>query len=203
MTKKEIINHIQSLLQQEDKTRKYHENVVAATVERVFNQFFYTLARSNPRELDDYTTSYGDSTALTVLEDATTGVYYTTLPVQFVPLPDKRSGVRHVLTAEQGEVAFFPMTTKEFDLAPNTLMGQMTERIGYIVRGTKVEYYSMNSTVASAGVRMHIIVPFSDLALTDEVKFPYGFDGDIMATVLELLRAIPPKDLTDNNSENG
>lgn len=201
MTKQEVINHIQSLLQREDETRKYHENVVAASVERVFNQFFYTLATKSERELDDYTTSYGAPTPLTVTEDANTTIYYTTLPNQFVPLPGKRSGVRAVMTAEQGETAFFPMTNKEFNLAPNTLMGQITTRIGYIVRGSKVEYYNMNATVAAAGVRMDLIVPFTDLALTDEVKYPYGFDTDIVNTVLELSRGIPPVDLKDNNAD--
>jgi hypothetical protein len=59
----------------------------------------------------------------------------------------------------------------------------------------------MNATVAAAGVRMDIIIPFTDLALTDEVKYPYGYDIEITKTVLEILGVIQPVDLKDNNSD--
>ena len=201
MTKAEVIGHIKSLLPREDDTNKYHDNVIAAGIERVFNQIFYTMALKNERELDDYSTSYGEATAITVTEDSTTGMYSSTLPAQIVPLPWKRSGVIGIYTAEEGEVAFHPMTRKEAELAPNTLYGLVGSRIGYIVRGSRVDYYNMNSTVAAAGVRMDLIVPFTDLASTDEVKFPYGYDMDIVNAVVELGRSIPPVDLKDNNSD--
>ncbi len=201
MTKKELINQIQAILPGEDETGKYHPNVVAAALERAMNQIFYSMAVKSERELDDYATSYGSPTPLTVSQDTNTLIYYTSLPNQFVPMPGKRSGVMNVYTAEQGEVAFSPMTKKEADLAPNTLTGLIGGRIGYIPRGDRVEYYNMNATVAAAGVRMDIIVPFTDLALTDEVKYPYGYDLEITKATLEILGVIQPVDLKDNNSD--
>ncbi len=200
MTKIEIIGHIKSLLPRIDKTTKYHDNVIAASIERVFNQFFYTMAVKNDREVDDYTVTTTETVAVA---DATTGIYATTLSKPIIPLPGKRSGVRAVYPKVQGEVTFYPMTKKEADLAPNTFLGLIGDRIGYIVRGETVEYYNMDATTQAAGVRMDLIVPFTDLADDDEVKYPYGFDTDIVSAVLEMSGLIPQVDLKDNNSDNG
>lgn len=203
MTKEEIRSLVKNYLPKNDKTNKYHSNIIDATIERAFNQAFSDIFFKRPMELDNYTVELGgDGTAITVTSDTDTLVNYSDLSVAYVPLPDKASGVRHVFTEETGGVGFYPMSETEFDLmSRGVLSANVTNKIGYVVRPTRVEYYGMDATTKAAGVRMHVLQLFREYSDTDTVNMPFGRDIDLIKAVLELMGVVPPVDLKDDNAE--
>ena len=203
MTKAEIRSLIKNYLPKHDKTNKYHSEVIDATIERAFNQAFSDIFFKRPMELDNYTVELGGSgTAITVSTDANTAVEYSDLTVAYVPLPDKASGVRHVYTEETGGTGFFPMSGTEFDLmGRGVLSANVTNRIGYVVRPTRIEYYGMDATTKAAGVRVQVLQLFREYSDSDVVNMPFSRDVDLIQAVLTLLGVVPPVDLKDDNAE--
>ena len=205
MLKKEIRSLIASLLPKYDKTGKYHSRFVDAAIERVLIEMYQEVFYESPLALQRFTKPYGYSTALAVNSEASTGLYYTTLPVSFVPFKDKSSGVRRVSTPVQGAFTFFPTDQREMDYLQNgSNADSVTAKIGYVVTPTRVEYYNMSGTVLTSGVRMDIVIPFSTYLDTDEVLIPESLNketGEFENRVLAILGVIQPVDLKDDNAE--
>ena len=202
MIKRELISLCRNLLPREDKTSKYHEEVIAAAISVTYARMLNAIFMENPKELDNYTVTYGVSIALTVVEEAATGIYYTTLPVAYTPFSDKASGVRRIDAVIQGGNKFYPMDAREADLALNgSMFYQAANKIGYIVKRTRVEYFNMTDAVETSGVRMDIVPEFSSLDEDDVVKIPHGKENELIAGTLEMLGVIPPVDLRDNNAD--
>lgn len=203
MTKAEIRSLIRNYLAKIDKTNKYHPEVIDATIERAFSQAYSDIFFRKPMELDNYTVELGgDGTTISVSQDTDTLVYYSDLSVGYVPLPDKASGVRHVFTEETGGTGFYPMSGTEFDLmSRGVLSANVSNKIGYVVRPTRVEYYGATAAVIAAGVRMHVLQLFREYSDTDTVNMPFSRDIDLVKAVLELLGVIPPVDLQDTNAD--
>jgi hypothetical protein len=61
----------------------------------------------------------------------------------------------------------------------------------------------MDGATASAGVDIRLIKQFKSYASTDEVLLPYGQNARILELVREYLGVIPPKDIINNNTNNG
>jgi len=203
MTKTEIRSLVKNLLPKRDKTGKFHPQVIDAAIETVMNQVFYDVFMKQPRDLDNYTTTYGDDgSPVAVAPNAVSGIEQSTIPATYVPLPDKASGVRAIYPLAFAANAFYPMSKREIDLAgSNSYFSQATDKIGYAVRGEIVEYYLMNSTIKAAGVRMDVLQTFRAYDDDDEVKFPLGREADLIKGVLEMLGVQPPTDLSDLNNE--
>jgi hypothetical protein len=202
MIKRELLSLCKNLLPREDKTNKYHDEVVAAAIGVVYANMLNDIYYENPKELDNYTTTYGVPTALTVLEEASTGIYYTTLPVAYIPFRDKASGVRRIDAQTQAGNIFYPMDAREADLAFNgSMFYQAGNKIGYVVKRTRIEYFNMTTAVETSGVRLDIVVEFSSLDEDDVVKIPHGKEKELIAGTLEMLGVIPPVDLRDNNAD--
>lgn len=202
MTKSEIRSLVKNILGNVDKTNRYHPEVIDATIERAFNQAYSDIFMRNPQDLDNYTKSYGaDGTAIPVAEDGNTGIDTLTIPADYIPLPDKASGVRGVYTITTGGKLFYPMTATEFDLITrNTHTSNVSAEIGYVVRGGKLEFWNMDATTLAAGVRMEILIPFRTYADTDDVLMPFSRDVDLMQAIFNILGIVPPTDLEDDNT---
>jgi len=211
MTKAEIISFVRNNLKKVDKTNKYHPVVVEKAITMAFNQGYSDIFDKDPRELDNYTRTYGGSgSPLTVTANPNTGIYETTLPVPYIPFSDKNSGIRNVATPTVTTTKFYPVTKREFEILAGTMAGELAGssiggaydhvRCYYVVRLDKVEYF-VPSTVASNGVRMDIVIPFDQYSSDDVVNIPYAKDMQLMAAVIELLRTVPPVDLKDNNAD--
>lgn len=202
MIKRELLSLCRNILPREDKTSKYHEEVIAAAIGVVYANMLNDIYNENPKELDNYTVTYGVGTALTVIEEAATGIHYTTLPIAYIPFRDKASGVRRVDALLQGGLKFYPMDSREADLALNgSMFYQAANKIGYVVKRTRVEYFNMTAAVETSGVRMDIVPEFTALGEDDVVKIPQGKERELIAGALELLGVIPPVDLRDNNAD--
>ena len=203
MTKAELRSRVKNALIRIDKTAKYHNNVVDRAIESVINQVYGDLFKNNPGDLDDYTITVGDGgTPIAVSQNANSLIYYSTLPNVIAPINDKASGVRHIYTVEEGETTFVPMSKREIDLAPNTYFGTLSDKIGYAVRRDRVEYYGMTIAIATAGVRMDLLIPFTEFDEDDIIMLPFGQDAKIEELVLVFLRAIQDVDLADDNRDS-
>ncbi len=206
MIKSEIRSLVLNRLQRYDKTAKFMGRVLDAECEAVLNQMYNEVFSVNPLSLQRFTKGYGYSTPLAVGNEASTLIYYTTLPENIVNFPDRASGVRRVAPATQTGIGFYPMDQREWDLAMSGLyINYVKDKIGYIVTPTRVEYYGMTGDIISSGVRMDIIIPFSEYEDTDVVLYPEhtlrSGEGFIDRVVMRLQNK-PPVDLLDDGRDN-
>ena len=204
MTKAEIVSFVSNNLKKIDKTNKYHPIVLEKAITFAFNQGYSDIFDKDPRTLDNYTTTYGGGgSAIAIAANANTGIYESTIPSVYVPFRDKNSGVRNIATPTVSSFKFYPMLKREFEILPNTLVGELNAndpRGYYVVRGGTIEYYGV-AAVAAAGVRMDVVIPFDKYGDDDVVLIPFGKDMQLVYAVIEALRTIPPVDLKDNNAD--
>jgi len=206
MIKSELRSAVLNSLLKWDSTAKYHPRFLDAVIEKTRNEVLTEIWQADPLALQRFTKGYGYTTALTISTEPTSGVYYTTLPENIVPFPDKASGVRRVAYATQTGIGFYPMDQREWDLVMGgSYTNYVKNKVGYIVTPTRVEYYGMTGAVITAGVRMDIIIPFSKYSDTDVVLVPEHIDGQgrglIDRCVAKLMQIPPQVDLVDDNAD--
>lgn len=206
MIKSEIRSVILNRLQRYDKVNRYHPRLLDAEIESVLNQMYNEVFRMSPHSLQRFAKGYGYSVPLTVLTEASTGIYYTTLPENIVYFPDRSSGVRRVAPATQTGLGFYPMDQREWDISLSGILGSyVKDKIGYIVTPTRVEFYGITGAIIASGVRMDCIIPYSKYADTDVVLYPEHTleDGSgFIDRVVSRLADKPAVDLLDNGSDN-
>lgn len=206
MIKQEFRSLIMGYLDKVNEAVKYHHRFVDAAIEKGLNEFYNVVFLRNPLELQRYTYSFGYVTPIAVALEATTGMYYSNLPTgyTYVPFPDKASGVRRISTPTQGGTLFHPMDARELDLIPNGhYVDSVTSVVGYAVRRTRVEYYNISAAIIASGVRMDIVIPFSQYADTDFVPMPEltGNEGQgLVDRIVGMLSGVRPIELYENKS---
>ena len=205
MIKSEIRSTVKNSLQKYDKTARYHDRVLDAVIEKTLNELYTEVFIANPLTLQRYTKGYGYTTPLIIMYEAVTGIYYTILPENIVPFNDKASGVRRIAPATQIGTSFFPMDQREWDLATKGVQSsKVKDGIGYIVNFARVEYYGITSNIITSGVRMDLIIPFSEYGDANVVLIPEHLDDGkrgFIDRVVARLVTIPPVDLKDDNKE--
>ena len=206
MIKSELRSAVLNSLLKWDSTAKYHPRFLDAVIEKTRNEVLTELWSVDPNALQRFTKGYGYTTALAVGNEASTGIYYTTLPQNIVPFPDKASGVRRVATATQTSIKFYPMDQREWDLVlGGSYTNYVKNRIGYIVTPTRVEFYGMTGAVSGAGVRMDLIIPFSEYTDTDVVLIPEHVNNEGLGLIdrcVAKLMQVPTKvDQSDDNKD--
>ena len=205
MIKSEIISYVKGQTPREDKNQRFHNRYLEAVIEGVIKEMYSDLYKINPGLLDLYTKTYGNVTPVAVSLERTTGIYYSTLPVNIINLPCKSSGVRQIypLTKSTGNI-FQPMDATEADLIFNTDVAVVTNKVGYRVKqNSRVDYYNMNASIISSGVIMDLLIPFSVYADTDVVLIPELTEkegGTFIDRVMKVLGLVPPADLQDDNA---
>ena len=204
MIKEEIVSVVRNLTPKEDKTKRFHERFLEAIIENVLREMYTDLYKINPLLLNLYTKSYGESTAITIAQDPTTNIYYSTLPAKIINLPSKQSGVRSIYPVVHTGNVFNPMSADEADRLFNTDVAVVSSKIGYRTRqDTRVDYWNMNDTVLVAGVRMDLLIPFSVYSDSDVVMIPELGEkegGDFITRVMTALQIVPLADLQDDNA---
>ena len=205
MIKREIRSVVFNRLKKYDSSANYHPRVIDAECEVVLNQLYNEIAMANPLSLMRFVKGYGYTTPLTVLTEPSSGIYYTTLPENIVPIMDKASGVRRVAPATQTGKKFNPMDQREWDLMMNSsFAGYVKNKIGYCVTPARVEYYGMTGAIITSGVRMDLLIPFSEYTDNDVILIPEHTDKDglgFIDRVVQSFRDKPPVELTDDNKE--
>ena len=205
MIKSEIRSLIKNELPKLDKSNKYHPRFIDAAIEKVLNGMYNDVFKRNPLELQRFTKQYGYTTALSILYEDSTGLYYVTHPAAIVPFPDRASGIRRISTMIQGGMTFYPIDAREADLVRSgSSVASVTAKIGYVVTRSRSEFYKMTGTIRAAGVRMDVIVPFSVYADTEVVLIPEVSDEQgetFVDKVLKILGVIREVDQKDNNAD--
>jgi hypothetical protein len=208
MTKGEMRSSVQGALRRIDKTAKFHDALIDKAIESSVNQFLYDIYRNSPHDLDVYTKEYGTEVALAVTENESTEEFYTNIPVPYVSLPEKNSGIRYVVGHDRDHRMIYPMSNREMLLARTSYVGSSTAEDGdpftrsfYAVQGQKLIYFQVNSDLVDAGVRVGIVVPFSVYADSEEVNIPFGQDDKVFMSVMQKLMQLPPVDQRDNNKD--
>jgi hypothetical protein len=205
MIKRELRSTIKNLLHKYAKGAEYHNEVVDRAIERVLNQLYITTFLADPLFIQRYVKRFGGTTAIAVSHDAVSGLYFSLYPTgySFVPLPDKASGVRRVSTVVQGGVTFYPIDQREMELiSSGSYYSNVSTKIGYCVTQDRIEYLGMTPTIATAGVRLDMLVPFSDYGENDEIlipEIPNADKGQFTDTVLMILSVIQPIETKDDN----
>ena len=205
MIKSEIRSVVLNALQRYDKVSAYHPRVIDANCEAILNQMYNEVFQMSPLSLQRFTKGYGYTTALDIDTEESTGIYYTTLPENIVYIPDRASGVRRVAPATQTGIGFYPMDQREWDLVMGgSYVNYVKDKIGYIVTPARVEYYGMTGAIITSGVRMDILIPFSEYADTDTVLYPEHVTREGMGFIDRVVQRFidkPPTDLLDDNAE--
>ncbi len=207
MLKKEIRSLIINQLERFQEKEKYHQRVVDSVIEKVLAEYYNIIFLRNPLELARYTKEFGYTTALPLVLEAATGIYYTTYPtgISIIPIPDKASGVRRLSTPTQSGASFYPIDSREHDLIMSgTYVDSISVKIGYTPRRTRIEYYKPTAAVIASGVRADILIPFSNYADDDVVLVPEIVSQDGLGFIdrcVTLLSKIPPVELMENTKE--
>jgi hypothetical protein len=152
-------------------------------------------------------------TPITVSYDANAQIYYSNYPTGVMPVsfPDKFSGVRRVTTKVQSGVKFYPLDQREMELiAGGSYVDTVTDKVGFCPTQDRIEFYGMPASIVADGIRMDLIVPFSDYGETDEILIPETPSTDVSSSrqvqrvtfvdmVLNILGVIRPQETLDNN----
>jgi hypothetical protein len=202
MRKDKIRSTLKNLLRAIDKTAKWHDNLLDHVLEEAINTLVYQAHEQNPKSLGQYTKRY---TAQTITVGGLASRYYHTLSVALVPLPDKRGGVRSIVSSADTDVYFVPVTDQELMLMEeaqaDSLLVTTPIVVYYIVRPTMIEFKNMTPAIAGGTLTLDMIVAFTSLVDADEVPLPYGKNAEVIKMALEMLGIVQPKDLLDNNSD--
>lgn len=205
MTKQEIRSLVKNSVQRYDKNASAHDRVIDAVAEAVLHEMLGEVFRMNPLFLQRYTKGYGYDTPLVVSYEATTGLYYTTLPVSIYTFLDKASGVRRVATNTQTSIKFYPIDQRESDLLSyGSYANTVKDQVGYHVTPLRVNYYGITGDVISGGVRMDLLPVFSAYGDTDIVPYPEHTTDDgrgFFDRIVDRLIDKPKVDLKDDNKD--
>jgi len=205
MIKEEIRSLVWNLLPKYSQGSEYHKEVIDRAIEKVINQLYTETFNRYPLSIYRYTKRFGTTTPIIVSSDSSAGIYYSNYPTGVMPisLPDKASGVRRVTTVAQGGIRCYPMDVREYELVQAGSFFSLTSgMIGYIPTRERVEYWGMTAAIAASGVRMDLIVPFSDYAETDQILIPENLsdkDESFTDMVLTILGVIRPQETKDDN----
>jgi len=206
MIKSEIRSLILNLLPKYDEHAEFHPRFLDALIEKVLAEFYNMVFLRSPLELERYTKQFGYTAAIPLVLEAATGLYYATYPtgISIIPIPDKASGVRRVSTPTQGGTGFYPMDAREMDLIMSgSYADTVTSKIGYVPRRTRIEFYNPTIAVIASGVRLDLLIPFSNYLDSDTVLVPEITNQEgkgFTDRMLEVLSIIRPVDLLENKN---
>lgn len=206
MIKSEIRSMVFNLLKKLDTKAQFHPRFLDSVIESVISEMMWELYALDPHALQRYTVTYGRTTAVAISYEATTRLYYSTLPAKIIPFPDRCSGVRRIHPVSQSSgMRFYPMDFREMDLIQSSsYFNEVSDMVLYAVNQDRVEYYNMPAALVASGLRMDIIQPFSQYADTDTVLIPEFRDGEGLSfddRVKRKLATIPPVDLSEDTDE--
>ena len=81
MIKSEIRSLIKNLLPRFEEIERHHDKVIDAAIEKALAEFYNLVFLRSPLELERYTKQFGYTTALPLVLEAGTGLYYINYPL--------------------------------------------------------------------------------------------------------------------------
>jgi hypothetical protein len=198
MNKQEIIYGVKNLLSPIDKTNRFHIEQIAVVCDLVYAQ---SMMLSGDNLMDDLDLFAKEYTAQTITKDATRNLYYATIPVDTLHIPNLTNGVRHVNTNQGQDMDFVPITEYEWNYMAGTEVQTTDTTIGFWRQGNKLWFdESMTSDIAAVGVRMGVLPRFREFADSDTIHIPGATDLQFMQQVVNVLAPSAPVDLKANNA---
>lgn len=202
MIKSKLRSTLKLTLTAIDKTSRWHDTYLDHVLETAISTLVFQAHEQNPRALGQYTKRY---TAQTITSGGLSSRYYHTLTVSLVPLPDKRGGVRSIVSSADTDVYFVPTTDQELILMDEAQVDSLIVTtpivVYYVVRPDIIEFKNMTVAIATGTLTLDLLVAFTSLADSDQVPLPYGKNAEVLKMALEILGVVQPKDLLDNNSD--
>jgi hypothetical protein len=210
MIKSEIRSLIKNLVPKYEEVERFHDRVIDAAIEKALAEFYNLVFLRNPQELERYTKQFAYTSTILLTLEAASQIYYANYPfmadgvtrVSIIPLPDKASGVRRIHPIMQTGITFYPIDAREMDLLlAGSYANTVSDKIGYIPRRTRVEFYNPSTSVITNGCRMDMLIPFSKYEETDDVLVPELVSDEgtgFVDRVLQLLGNVKPVELFEN-----
>lgn len=197
----ELIRHRANGELQAKQLGKVSDQMVAYFTGRIYNSLLSEVLSRNYGNTDPYVKEY---VGVAISQDATTDVYYSTLPEKVISIPRMAgNGVISIRATKSVSVEFAPMTNSTFRVIDGLDVDQIDDVIGYVYKNGKVEYQGMTATVAAGTVKMELIVPFEAYDDTDTISIPTGMDEQLIGrTVNMLLNTLDADRMNDGNSLN-
>jgi hypothetical protein len=214
MTKAEYIDFIRNSLPMVDKTSKFHVEQVSAAINLAVNTVFHELYQRGPKSVKKSLERYSTlSSKLTPTQNAAWRPRWrVTLTSDVIDLPKKTGGVLEVLQWNEDGInpelntttSFVPITTMEGEQLYGSESSLPANVAGFSWLGDRtLELWGISSANAALGVSVRYLQQFRSYSSTDRILLPFGQDQRIMELVREYLGLTPPKDLINNNADNG
>jgi hypothetical protein len=197
MTREEYIEGIKLRLQQlNDKTYSYQ--YIEHMINLAWQKMIFVISGKVTTDEAYYAKLFQ---AVTVAQDSS-GLYYHQFTEPLIHLDRIGSGVISVNQINAHEFDFVPSSEKMFSLLPSQEMYEISNKIYYKVDYDRILFCDkMPETIATAGVDIRMIVPFSSYDYTDHIPLPAGqVDGFFDAVVTRMI-GTPPADLSNKNSD--
>jgi hypothetical protein len=200
----ELIELIRHRLEGEPRTKhlgKVHPEIIAFNIGLTYKSLVSQILQKRTVDPDPFIKEYTD---VSVSLDATTGDYYSTLPANIIMLPRRAaSGVISVRPNDDTAIEYVPITNGQLKVSDGLEVNLVDDVVGYTYKNNRVEYQGMTATIAANDVRMELVIPFEDMADTDEVNIPTGYDDALFGMVVNKMLGLPDSDnLNNNNSFN-
>lgn len=195
MTKGKFISLVKAHLQKNDNTRLYDDRVIEHTIAMAWASILYAFYTKYNVNLDFYAKEYN---AVTVSYDDTTDRYYCDLPAPILKLNDTNEGVRRINLPQSRDLEFVPASIEDIEYEEGDEVDQIDTIIRYIIRYNRIWFIDSLSGIND--VSMTLVVPFTEYADTDDIPIPGGQDMQLFTSVIQMLKGIPFKDLSNTNN---
>jgi hypothetical protein len=160
------------------------------------NNIFFDAFKKSPSNLDRYSRPYKN---VAVSYDSTTSTYYSILPVPVIQFPTVGDGIRRISTMKGKDVEFVPIQQKDENLLKGSEWGELSDTAGYYLSGSTVFYDERFDSIITE-VKMDLVIPFTEYAMTDDVPIPSGKDLAVVNIIREMY-GMKPVDRLNNENE--
>lgn len=198
MIKRAILELIQHRLRPLDETEHFPLSFIEGMCDLAWESWC-NEASNNPKDDVGFYTKLYDSVA--VQENVEQNYYYAILPVGILNLNRIGDGVISINQVEAIDNDFKPLSERDFRLIKGQEVNRTGSDIYYFVTYDRVYFSdSMTDDIASVGVDMNLVIPFSSYEDTERLPFPSGKALEFVKMVIDIIQGTPEPDLTNKNS---
>ena len=185
--------------EKEDQLSTVDEGLVEHVMGRVYSDILFQQWKTMPLSVGQYAKTYDSNT---IEQDATTDIYYTSLPAKVLSFPDSQSGIRKISTLKGEGVDFVSEYSDNMELMEGLECDTASNVISYTLRNNRIEFKNMTNTIAASNIRIEIIIPFEEYDYEDDVLLPSGLQTQLIQVTTEYLIGKPPEDMVNNQNPN-
>jgi hypothetical protein len=189
-----------------DKLYQADPRRIELDITSAFNKIFFDAFKKSPSNLDRYSRPYKN---ISVQYESATDTYYCILPVPVIQFPTVGDGIRRINTMQGKDVEFVPIQQKESNLLLGSEWGDISDVAGYWLGGpvdsTDVSqkngcvYFDDRFDPIITAVKMDLVIPFTEYAMTDDVPVPVGKDLDVVNIIRQMYGEKPVDRLNNQN----